>query len=118
MSVAAKLALPTRMITFEEFKKLDLKIAEIKEVKDHPNADRLYLVKVNTGSEEKELVAGIKKGYKIEDLIGKQVVIVDNLEPAIIRGVESKGMILAAQDKETLCVISPDKPISLGAIVK
>ncbi len=106
------------MTTIEEFKKLDLRIAQIKEVKDHPNADKLYLIKVSTGGEEKELVAGIKKAYRPEELIGKFVVIVDNLEPAIIRGVESKGMILAAQDGEGMAVLSPDKPMAPGSIVK
>jgi len=106
------------MVPFEEFKKLSIKIARIKEVKDHPNADKLYIIKVAIGSEERELVAGIKKAYKPEELKGKLVVVVDNIEPATIRGVESKGMILAAQDGEKMAVISPDKEISEGAIVK
>jgi methionyl-tRNA synthetase len=106
------------MITIDEFKKLNIRIAQIKEIKDHPDADRLYIVKVRIGEEERELVAGIKKAYTKEDLIGKSVVVVENLEPAVIRGVESKGMILAAQDGETLAVLCPDKPISSGAIVK
>lgn len=106
------------MITFEEFKKISLKIGQIKEVKDHPAADRLYLIKVNIGDEERELVAGIKKAYALEELIGKLVVVVDNLEPAVIRGIESRGMILAGQDTETLAVISPDKTLKPGTIVK
>lgn len=106
------------MITIEEFKKLNLRIAKIKEVIDHPGADRLYVVKVAIGEEEREVVAGIKKGYTKEELIGKLVIIVENLEPAVIRGVESKGMILAAQDGETLAVLSPDRPVSPGSIVK
>jgi len=106
------------MVTFEEFKKINIRVAQIKEVKDHPNADRLYIVKVNMGEEERELVAGIKKAYAKEELIGKSVIVIENLEPAVIRGVESKGMILAAQDGETLAVLCPDKPVSPGAIVK
>ena len=106
------------MITIEEFKKLNLRVARIKEIIDHPNADRLYIVRVMIGEEEREVVAGIKKGYTKEELLGKLVVVVENLEPAVIRGVESKGMILAAQDGETLAVISPDRPVSPGAIVK
>lgn len=106
------------MVSYEDFKKIDLKVARIKEIKDHPDADRLYIVKIDTGTEEKELVAGIKKAYKIEELKDKLVVVVDNLEPATIRGVESKGMILAAQDGETMAVVCPDKDLSLGAIVK
>jgi len=106
------------MVSFEDFKKLSIKIARIKEVKDHPNADKLYVVKVDIGGEEKELVAGIKKAYKPEELIGKLVAVVDNMAPATIRGVESNGMILAAQDGENMAVISPDKDISPGTTVK
>jgi methionyl-tRNA synthetase len=106
------------MVPFEDFKKLSIKIAKIKEVKEHPNADKLYVIKVDLGGEERELVAGIKKAYRPEELEGKLVVLVDNLEPATIRGVESKGMILAAQDGEKLAIISPDKDISPGSIVR
>lgn len=106
------------MITIEEFKKLNIRIARIKEVIDHPGADRLYIVRVVIGEEEKEVVAGIKKSYNKAELLGKLVVVVENLEPAVIRGVESKGMILVAQDGETLAVLSPDKPVAPGSIVK
>ena len=106
------------MITIEEFKKLNLRVARIKEIIDHPNADKLYIVRVMIGEEEREVVAGIKKGYTKEELLGKLVVVVENLEPAVIRGVESKGMILAAQDGETLAVISPDRPVAPGSLVK
>ena len=106
------------MITIEEFKKLNLRIAKIKDVKDHPGADRLYVVRVDMGGEEREVVAGIKKGYSPEELTGKLVVVVENLEPAVIRGVESKGMILASQDGEILAVLSPDRPVSPGSLVK
>jgi methionyl-tRNA synthetase len=106
------------MITIEEFKKLNLRVARIKEIIDHPNADKLYVVRVMIGDEEREVVAGIKKGYTKEELLGKLVVVVENLEPAVIRGVESKGMILAAQDGEILAVISPDRPVAPGSLVK
>ena len=106
------------MITIEEFKKLNLRVARIKEIIDHPNADKLYVVRVMIGDEEREVVAGIKKGYTKEELVGKLVVVVENLEPAVIRGVESKGMILAAQDGEILAVISPDRPVAPGSLVK
>lgn len=106
------------MITIEEFKKLNIRIARIKEVIDHPGADRLYVVRLVIGEEEREVVAGIKKGYNKEELLGKLVVVVENLEPAVIRGVESRGMILAAQDGETLAVLSPDRPVAPGSLVK
>jgi len=106
------------MIPFEEFKKLSIKIARIKDVKDHPNADKLYVIKVDIGGEERELVAGLRKAYKREELEDRLVAVVDNLEPATIRGVESKGMILAAQDGDKLTIICPDKDVSPGSIIK
>ncbi len=106
------------MITIEEFRKLNIRIARIKEITDHPDADRLYIVRLAIGEEERDVVAGIKKAYTKEELWGKLVVVVENLEPAVIRGVESKGMILATQDGETLAVLSPDRPVAPGAIVK
>ncbi len=106
------------MANIEDFRKLELKIAEIKEVNDHPNADRLYVVIVDLGGRTKQLVAGIKNSYQKEDLIGKQVVVVDNLEPAIIRGVESQGMLLAAQDEQGTTIMSPVRKAALGSTVK
>ncbi|MBU3912369.1 MAG: methionine--tRNA ligase subunit beta [Candidatus Omnitrophica bacterium] len=106
------------MISFDDFKKIGLKIARIKEVKEHPNADKLYILKVDLGTEEREVVAGIKKAYSPEELQGRLVVLVDNLQPATIRGVESNGMVLATQDGDTMAILSPDKDISPGSIVK
>jgi methionyl-tRNA synthetase len=106
------------VVTFEEFKKLELKVAEIKEVQDHPNADKLYIITIDTGDKTKQIVAGIRNSYKKEDLLGKQVVVVDNLQPAVLRGVESQGMLLAAQDSQGICVISPERNVALGSIVK
>ena len=106
------------MVTIEDFKKLELKIGEIKEVIDHPNADRLYVITVDVGGKTKQVVAGIKSSYKKEDLAGKQVVVVDNLEPVVLRGVESQGMILAASDDTGIAVVSPGRKVKLGSIVK
>lgn len=106
------------MINIEEFRKLELKVGVIKEVNDHPDADRLYVVIVDLGDKTKQLVAGIKSSYTKEELIGKQVVVVDNLEPALLRGVESQGMLLAASDDTGISIISPQKAVKLGSIVK
>jgi methionyl-tRNA synthetase len=106
------------MTTIEDFKKLELKIAQIKEVNDHPHADRLYVITLDLGDKTKQVVAGIKSSYKKEELVGKQVVVVDNLEPAVLRGVESQGMLLAASDEEGICIISPGRKVKLGSIVK
>ncbi|MCK9603709.1 MAG: methionine--tRNA ligase subunit beta [Candidatus Omnitrophica bacterium] len=106
------------MITIEDFKKLELKVAEIKEVNEHPNADRLYVITVDLGDKTKQVVAGIRGSYAKEDLIGRQVVVVDNLEPALLRGVESQGMILAASDESGIVIVSPEKKLKTGSIVK
>jgi methionyl-tRNA synthetase len=106
------------MVTIEEFKKLEIKIAVIKEVVDHPNADRLYVITLDLGDKSKQVVAGIKGSYAKEELIGKQVVIVDNLAPAVLRGVESQGMILATSDAEGIVLISPERKMQLGSVVK
>ena len=106
------------MVTIEEFKKLEIKIAAIKEVADHPNADRLYIITLDLGDKTKQVVAGIKSSYTKEELIGKQVVVVDNLVPAVLRGVESQGMILATSDAEGIVLISPERKMQLGSVVK
>jgi methionyl-tRNA synthetase len=106
------------MVTIEEFRKLELKIGKIVEVKDHPDAQRLYVLLVDMGDKTRQLVAGIKTSYEKESLVGKQVVVVDNLEPAVIRGVESQGMVLAASDEQGICVVSPGREVKLGSIVK
>jgi methionyl-tRNA synthetase len=70
------------------------------------------------GGEVKQLVAGIKKSYNKEDLVGRRVVVVCNLQPALLRGVESQGMVLAASDEAGVCLVSPDRQIAAGSIVK
>ena len=106
------------MITFDDFKKLELRTAKIVDVKDHPDADRLYVIEVEIAQEKRQVVAGIKSSYQPEDLIGKSVVVVVNLEPATIRGVESNGMILAASDDNGLSVLTLDKDVLSGSLVK
>ncbi len=106
------------MITIDEFKKVELIIAQIKEVKEHPNADRLYVLKIDTGKEEKQLVAGIRKSYSPEQLVGRRVVVVNNLQPAVIRGEESHGMVLAVSDDQGIALLSVDREMPLGSIVK
>jgi methionine--tRNA ligase beta chain len=106
------------MITYEDFRKTELKIATIKEVASHPNADKLYVVKVDVGGVIKQVVAGIRLSYTPEALVGRQVVLVENLEPAVIRGVESQGMLLAASDEFGISVVSPDRVVKEGSLVK
>jgi len=106
------------MIAYEEFRKAELKVAKIKEVQDHPNADRLYVLVVDIGDRTMQIVAGVKSSYQREQLVGRQIVLVDNLEPAVIRGVESQGMLLASSDENGISIISPDREVALGSMVK
>ncbi len=87
------------MIKFDEWQKIELKTAKITGVEDIPGKDKLYKLKVDCG-EERTLVAGIKEFYSREDLIGKTIVVVANLEPANIAGIESQGMLLAVKNKQ------------------
>jgi len=106
------------MISLDEFKKMDLIIAQIKEVKEHPNADRLYVMKIDTGKEVKQLVAGIRKSYTIEKLTGRKIVVINNLEPAMIRGEESQGMLLAVGDESGISLLGTDRDIALGSVIR
>lgn len=106
------------MITFEEFKKLEIKTAKVLDVKDHPNADKLLILKIDVGGEKKQIVAGIKGQYSKEELFNKDIVIVNNLEPAVIRGEESNSMLLAAQDEGVISLLVPEKKVRSGSSVK
>ncbi|HOU36435.1 MAG TPA: methionine--tRNA ligase subunit beta [Candidatus Omnitrophota bacterium] len=105
-------------VTIDEFKRIELKVARIKDVADHPKADKLYVITVDAGDMTRQIVAGIKRGYSKEELIGKYIVLVSNLAPAVLRGVESQGMLLAASDEDTIAVLSPDKPVKPGSRIK
>lgn len=105
------------MISIDEFKKLELKVATIIKAELHPNADKLLVLQVDLGSEERQIVAGIKAHYAPEELVGRQVVVVANLENAKLRGVESQGMLLAASDGERIVILIPEKKVSPGVKV-
>ncbi len=105
------------MITLDEFKKIEIKTAKIVEVREHPQTDKLYILKVDTGDGIKQLVAGIRKFYLPEELLNKNIVIVDNLQPAVIRGVESRGMLLATADADNLSLVIPERNIAPGSPV-
>ena len=84
----------------DAFSKLDLKVAKIISVEDHPDADKLIVMKIDLGNEERQIVAGIKKYYSKEELIGRNLIVVKNLKPVNLRGKESNGMLLAAMEKK------------------
>jgi methionyl-tRNA synthetase len=106
------------MVNITDFRNIEIRIGVIKEALDHPNADKLYVLKVDLGDKEKQLVAGIKPSYLKESLVGKQVVVIDNLEPAVIRGVESQGMLLAAHDEAGPVILTPERSVKPGSGVK
>lgn len=106
------------MITFQDFQKLELKVGRIVEVSDHPNADKLFVMKFDVGGGDiRQSVAGLKGHYTAEELTGKAVVVVTNLQPARLRGVESQGMLLAAEAGTEVVIISPEKEVPLGSKV-
>jgi len=105
-------------ISIQDVMKLDLRVAEITAAEDHPDADKLLVLKIKIGAEERQLVAGIKAAYNPDELIGKKIVVIANLKPAVLRGVESQGMLLAASDSEQIVLLSPEKDIHSGAKVK
>ncbi|MGA1819794.1 MAG: methionine--tRNA ligase [Thermoplasmatota archaeon] len=105
-------------VSFEEFMKLDLRVGHILSVEEHPNADKLYVIKVDLGEEEpRTLVAGLRNYYQRGDMEGKKVIVVSNLEPRKMRGITSHGMLLAAEDNEvvTLLTIDPMKEVPPGS---
>jgi methionine--tRNA ligase beta chain len=103
------------MINFEEFQKLDLRVGDIIEAEILEGSDKLLKLKVNLGTEERQVVAGIRKEYSPEELIGKQIIVVANLEPRILFGSESQAMLLAVRDDEKLALLRPDKKVLCGS---
>ncbi|HYE63141.1 MAG TPA: methionine--tRNA ligase subunit beta [Phycisphaerales bacterium] len=86
-------------ITFDEFAKVDLRVAKILKCEPHPNADKLFKLQLDDGSgTPRQICAGIRQAYTPEQLVGKTIIIVANLAPRMLRGEESRGMLLAASD--------------------
>lgn len=107
-------------VPFETFKKLDVHVGKIIKAQPHPNADKLYVLLIDLGhyGEDRQVVAGLREHYKMEELVGKNVIMVVNLQPAVIRGIESNGMLLAAVNKGKVSLLQPDKDMVLGAKVR
>ena len=110
---------PPVLASLDDFKKLSLRAGVVVSAEDHPNADRLLVLKVDIGEgTPRQVVAGIKGSYQAADLIGKRVVVVANLKPAVLRGVESQGMVLAASDGSAFAVVTLERPLPAGSTVK
>jgi len=105
-------------IAYDDFAKLDLRVATVLSVGEHPNADKLLLLQIKIGEREKQIVAGIRGHYEPEALVGTQIIVVDNLEEAVLRGEESNGMLLAASDGDAVVLLRPDRPCEPGAKIK
>jgi methionyl-tRNA synthetase len=107
-------------VTIEQFRALELRVGTVRAAEPHPNADRLVVLRVDVGGEERRLVAGIRAHYDAAALVGRQVVVVANLEPATLRGVESQGMVLAAAEEGSgrVVLLRPDEPVVPGSVVR
>lgn len=106
------------MINIDDFMKIELKIGKVLEAEKIKGSNKLIVMKVDT-EEIRQIVAGIGRSYSPEELIDKYIVVMTNLEPAKLMGVESQGMLLAASDNEgNLSIIVPERPVNKGAVVK
>lgn len=106
------------MVNFDDFSKLDLRVGKILEADSHPDAEKLYVLKVEVGEKVIQLVAGVKPFYAPQELIGKLIAVLVNLEPKNIRGVSSEGMALAAQGKDDISLLICDKEFVSGSAIK
>jgi methionyl-tRNA synthetase len=105
-------------ITIDRFFETDLRVARVLSAERIPNADRLLKLEIDLGTERRQLVAGIALSYAPESLVGKRIVVVANLEPARIRGVESQGMLLAADAGGRPVVVTFDEEVPPGTRVR
>ena len=105
------------LIKFSDWQKLDFRVAEILEAADVPGADKLYKLNIDLGTETRILVAGLKEYYTKEELENKRCILFTNLEPRMIRGIKSQGMLLAAvnDDQSEVKLLQPDGDIELGS---
>ncbi|HWG91605.1 MAG TPA: methionine--tRNA ligase subunit beta, partial [Candidatus Thermoplasmatota archaeon] len=105
-------------ITIDDFAKLDLRVGLVKSVENHPKADKLYVLKVDLGFEERQILAGLREHVKPEELLGKRIIVIANLAPRQIRGLESNGMVLAAEADGIVAPLHPAKDVAPGAGIK
>ena len=104
-------------VALDDFKKIELKTAKILDAQEIPGADRIWKLTIDVGAQKKEIVAGVKLFYPREALIGRSVIVVNNLAPSVIRGVESQGMLLVAKDGTSLSLLTVDKDVPPGSVV-
>ncbi|MGN6370074.1 MAG: methionine--tRNA ligase subunit beta [Phycisphaerae bacterium] len=112
------------LVDYDDFTQLDLRVARVLECREHPNADKLLILKIDLGTEggQRQICAGLRHQYKPEEMVGKQIVVVANLAPRSMRGEQSQGMLLAATDTtnalaERVVVITPMSEVPPGSVV-
>lgn len=112
----------TKMITIDDFKKIELKVGRVLSAESVEGSEKLLKLQVDCGESDlpagRQVLAGIAKHYQPNDLIGSQIIIVANLEPRMMMGMESQGMVLAAGDNETIALLTPDKELPAGSNVR
>jgi len=107
------------VISIDDFAKIDLRVARVVEASDHPNADKLLLLTIDLGGEQRTLCAGLKGYYTPEQLVGRNIIVVANLAPRMMRGIESQGMLLAASsaDRARVVLLTTESDIKPGTPV-
>lgn len=110
---------PTDKIQYDDFAKVHLRVGRVLDAQPHPNADKLIVLKVDLGSEQRQICAGLRGYYEPAALVGKNIIVVANLAPRMMRGLESNGMLLAASsaDRSKVIILTPDAEIEPGAVV-
>jgi methionine--tRNA ligase beta chain len=106
------------IVNFEDFQKIDLRIGKVLKAEKIKGSEKLLKLIVDLGNEERQLIAGIGKYYRPEDLIGKEIVVVVNLEPKKIMGIESQGMLLAADKEGEPVILIPEKEVLPGTKIR
>ena len=106
-------------IQYNDFLKLDMRVATVTKAEPHPNADKLLIMQIDLGGEQRQIIAGLRGHYEPEELLGKQIVVVTNLAPRMMRGLESRGMLLAASSdgESQVVLLTLDKPVPPGSPV-
>jgi methionyl-tRNA synthetase len=108
------------LVEFDDFAKLDLRVARVLQCREHANADKLLILQVDLGTEQRQVCAVLKQHYKPEDLVGKLVIVVANLEPRSMRGEISQGLVLSAAEgplKQRMVVLCPSDDVAVGSVV-
>jgi methionyl-tRNA synthetase len=106
------------LISYDDFQKLDIRVALVEKVEKVPKADKLYKLSIDLGTEKRTIVAGLAEFYQANELEGKKIIVLTNLEPRKLRGITSEGMLLAADFENKVSILVPDKDIPLGASIK